>query len=115
MEQQPTSEEIKRFKQLEKLMNPKYPKPTDADIERVVTKLEARLAEKAINRRCNFAVKEGYTKAVELLRARITDLTKSSIGDLETEQGRFIAWIAIDYMVGECSEDTLCGVPIKKM
>lgn len=106
---------MEKFKDLEKLMSQDYPLPTDADIERVIAKLHERLAEKAINRQSNFAIKEGYAKAVELLKSRITDLTKSAVGDLKTVQGRAIAMCAIDYLVGKCSEETLCGVPIKKV
>jgi hypothetical protein len=58
---------------------------------------------------------EGYTKALDILENHITDITKSSIGDLKTVQGRAIAACAIDYLQGWCSEETLCGVPIKKM
>ncbi len=112
---QPTPAEIKRFKKLEKQMSFNYPVPTDEDVERVIAKLEARLAEKPINRHCNLAVKEGYVKSTELLRGRVTDITKSFIGDLQTEQGRAIAMCAMDYLIGQCSEETLCGVPIKKM
>jgi hypothetical protein len=114
-DRQPTPAEIKRFKYLEKLMNPICPKPTDTDIERVISKLEERLAEKAINRNVNFAVKEGYAKSVELLKSRTTDLTKSAIGDLQTVQGRAIAMCAMDYLQGLCSEETLCGVLMKTM
>lgn len=73
------------------------------------------IVEKAINRHCNAAVKEGYTKALDIFENRITDITKSSIGDLKTVQGRAIAACAIDYLQGWCSAETLCGVPIKKM
>jgi len=114
-DRQPTPAELKRFRELEKLMDFTRPKPTDTDIKRIIAKLEDRLAEKAMNRHDNLAVREGYAKAVELLKSRITDLTKSAIGDLRTVQGRAIAMCAMDYLIGQCSEETLCGVPIKKM
>lgn len=71
------------------------------------------MAVKAINRNCNFAVKEGYTKSVELLRNRITDISCSRIGELKTSHGRAIAACAMDYLVGLCSQETLVKVPIK--
>lgn len=111
----PTPKEIKQFEKTARLLNLQRPAPTDADIERCIARLEARLAEKAINRNCSFAVKEGYTKSVELLRGRVSDLEKSSVGELQTLQGRAIAMCAMDYLIGMCAEDTLCGMPIKTM
>lgn len=106
-------EELRQFKELEGLLNPKLPIPTDADIDRCIEKIEGRLAEKAIYWRCNLSVREGYQMSIELLRNRTNDFTESFIGDMETVQGRAIAMMAIDYLNGSCSEETLCGVPIR--
>jgi hypothetical protein len=106
-------EETRSFQVLEGLMNMQLPIPTDADIERCIAGVEERLAEKAINRHRNFAVREGYQMSLEVLRNRITDPVKSTIGDLKTEQGRAIAMLAVDFLGGWCSEETLCGVPIE--
>lgn len=43
--------------------------PNEDQIEVVITKIEARLAEKVMNRAANRSVKEGYTMAVEMLGA----------------------------------------------
>lgn len=110
----PTTNEIEQFEKTARLLNLQRPVPTDADIERCITRLEARLAEKAINRNSNFAVKEGYKKSVEILKGRIADLNQSSVGELQTLQGRAIAMCAMDFLAGLCAEDTLCGVPLKK-
>lgn len=98
-----------------KFVSSKQPAPKQAAIDNTIARIKERLAEKPINRHCNAAVKEGYTKALDILESRITDITKSSIGDLKTVQGRAIAACAIDYLQGWCSAETLCGVPIKKM
>lgn len=98
-----------------KFVSSKQTAPKQADIDNTIVRIKGRLAEKPINRHCNAAVKEGYTKALDILENRITDITKSSIGDLKTVQGRAIAACAIDYLQGWCSAETLCGVPIKKM
>lgn len=111
----PTPQEIERFKQLEKLMNPQLPIPTDSDVEECIAKIEVRLSEKAINRKCNLAVKEGYTKAIYVLKNRIGKFSDELANGLTTTQGRAIAACAVDYLHGWCSEEALCGVPIKKM
>lgn len=98
-----------------KIVSSKQPAPTQEAIDDTIARLRERLAEKPINRHCNAAVKEGYTKAIDILENRIIDITKSSIGDLKTVQGRAIASCAIDYLAGWCSAETLCEVPIKKI
>lgn len=111
----PTPQEIKQFKKQEKLMNPQLPIPTDSEVEVCIAKIEARLSEKAINRKCNLAVKEGYAKAIYVLKNRIGAFSDELAKDLTTTQGRAIAACAVDYLHGWCSEEVLCGVPIKRM
>lgn len=100
------------FEELQRLVTrEKFPAPTDAEIGSVIEKIEARLAVKAMNRDCNFAVKEGYLKALDILRDRLTDI--AAVASLSTIQGRAVAYLAIDYQLGKCDEETLIGVPIK--
>ena len=86
--------------------------PNEDQIEVVITKIEARLAEKVINRAANRSVKEGYTMAVEMLRRRQKDY--AGIEKLSTTRARAIAALAADYLNGECSEVIFCHVPIKR-
>lgn len=115
MKKNPTPKEIEQFEKTARLLNLQRPAPADADIERVIAKLEERLKERGIDAPKNFSVMEGYVQAIDLLKARIIDISKSDIDRLETVQGRAIAMCAMDYLVGMCAEDTLCGVPIKMM
>ena len=73
--------------------------PNEDQIETVITKIEARLAEKVMNRAANRSVKEGYTMAVEMLRRRQKDYT--GIEKLSTTRARAIAALAADYLNGE--------------
>ena len=104
-----------RLQQFQKDSQPQvYSKPTDEDIDETFAILRKKLSMKAMNRNDNFAVKEGYTKAVELLEGRITDLSLSSIGLLKTVQGRFIAGMAMDYLRGFVTQQTLVNIPIRR-
>lgn len=85
--------------------------PSEEQIEAMITKIEARLAEKAINRTENQPVKDGYTMAVEILCNRQTDY--AGIETLPTDQARAIAMLAVDYLKGDCHELVLSQVPIK--
>lgn len=98
----------KEYERISKLLNTKLPKPTTKQIEETISLIEARLAEKKINKFMNAPVKEGYTKALDVLRGNDVDLP-----NISTIQGRSIALIAFDYLKGECSQDVLCNVPLK--
>ena len=72
-------------------------------------RIQQRLLEKPINRTVNFGVKEGYTKAIEVL-----DTRELNYDGMKTVQGRAIVAITFDYLEGTCTADVLCNVPIKK-
>ena len=93
-----------------KNLSPSTEIPNDGQIEAVINKIEARLAEKVMNRAANNSVKEGYTMAVEMLRRRQKDY--AGIEKLSTTRARAIAALAADYLNGECSEVIFCHVPI---
>lgn len=104
----------KEFEKAASLVNSKpISAPTDSEIIQTIQKIEERLQIKAINRHVNSAVKEGYSKTVEILRVKETDHEIANISALKTIQGRAIAFLAIDYLKGECTQETLCNVPIK--
>ncbi|MFV0536829.1 MAG: hypothetical protein ACK5M3_05575 [Dysgonomonas sp.] len=88
--------------------------PTPEQTQQTISLLHNRLNEKAINRNDNLPVKEGYTKAVEILESGITEWEKADLKKLTTTQGRSIAYLAVSYLNGTCTQETFCGVPIKK-
>ena len=85
---------------------------TPEKIAQTIILIEQKLENKAINRFVNAGVKEGYLIALEVLESGFTDLEK--IGQLKTVQGRAIALLANDYLLGECSQEVFVAVPIKE-
>lgn len=86
---------------------------TNEEIQETISKIEERLADIRVNRFVNAPVKEGYLKAIEILRDHQTDITRAKLEELKTVQGRAIAALTIDYLNGECAQYILLGVPIK--
>jgi hypothetical protein len=89
------------------------PIPATAEkIAQTIILIQQKLENKAINRFINAGVKEGYLMAIEVLESGFADLGK--IGKLKTVQGRAIALLANDYLLGECSQEMFVAVPIKE-
>lgn len=88
---------------------------TTTEIKECVKGINARLAEKPINRTSNTAVKEGYIKSLEILQKHITTYAEANINNLASVQARAIAVLAVDFLNEECTKEILLGVPIKKM
>lgn len=89
----------------------KLPIPSQEHIADTIKKIEARLLEKKINKFVNTSVKEGYTKALEILKNN--DVGFSQYDELKSMQSKSIAAIALDYLKGDCAQEVLCNVPIK--
>lgn len=102
----------KNYFKTAKYLNLSTEVPEESQIELAISKIEERLAENAMNIDCNRSVKEGYTMAVDMLRRRQNDY--SGIENLSTARAKAIAALAADFLNGECSEDILCHVPIKR-
>lgn len=83
------------------------------EIAHVICEIEKRLSDKRVNRYVNAPVKEGYLKAIEILRGRLAGIDKAHIDELKTTQGRAIAVLASDYLNEEIEEKVLLNVPIK--
>lgn len=98
----------KDAKKIAELLNVNLPKPTEVQIQEAIRMIEKRFEDKRINMTKNHAVKEGYTKAIEVLKS-----SKLNYDGLITVQGRAIAAIAFDYLNGECSLEVLVNVPLK--
>jgi hypothetical protein len=103
----------KEFQRQAALMNMQGPIPTPDQIKDVISIIEERLTYKPISRYNNAGVKEGYVKAVEILKSGQADFNKVDLTGLKTIQGRAIASISCDYLIGRCKPEVLCGIPIK--
>ncbi len=97
------------LEEIQKNLGTHLPPPTDIEIQEISERILRRLEEKPINRTVNFGVKEGYTKAIEILEKK-----ELNYEGLKTVQGRAIAAITFDYLEGTCTAEVLCNVPIKK-
>lgn len=89
----------------------KLPIPQQEHIADTIRKIESRLLEKKINKFVNTPVKEGYTKALEILRN--DDVSFNRYNELKTTQSKAIAAIAVDYLKGDCAQEVLCNIPLK--
>lgn len=105
--------ELEQFQKTAELLNMQGEKPSDEQIQETISFIKDRLEYKPINRTVNAAVKEGYLKAVEILESKETDFNKVDTQSLKTVQGRAIASLACDYLVGLCAKNTLLMVPLK--
>lgn len=89
----------------------KLPIPSQEHIANTIKKIEERLQEKKINKFVNASVKEGYTKALEILKNN--DVTFNRYDELKNIQSKSIAAITVDYLRGECAQEILCNIPLK--
>lgn len=87
--------------------------PTDFEKQKTIDRVKKRLAERAMGKPVNVAVKTGYKLALDVLEGKITTL-EDIVSRTENIQSRSIAWLAMDYLIGDCTAKTLLGVPLKK-
>lgn len=99
------------YEKIAACLNVSYPIPDEKKILETVAIIEQKLSIKAINKSLNAPVKEGYTKALAILRSNQKDY--SGVEFLKTKQGKAISMLAVDYLNGQCSQEILCRVPLK--
>lgn len=83
------------------------------ELEAAIDAVQAKLQHEWINHPCNTAVRHGYTEAVRVLTEQVESYT--SIQGCYSVQSRAIAVLAVDYLLGECSLEVLCSVPVKQL
>ncbi len=89
----------------------KLPIPSQEHIAVTIKKIETILQEKKINKFVNASVKEGYAKALEILKNN--DVGFCKYDELKTMKSKSIAAITVDYLKGECAQEVLCNIPLK--
>lgn len=104
---------LEQYKKTAEPLNMQGEKPTDEQIQETISFIKERLEYKPINRTVNAAVKEGYTKAIEILESKESDFNKIDVSRLKSTQSRAIVAIACDYLIGLCTKNTLLMVPLK--
>jgi hypothetical protein len=88
--------------------------PTEEQIEETLRIINDIPERPEIDLLKNAAVKEGYDLAAEILAEDIQEYEKADFARVKSVQGRAIAALAIDYLIGECEQKVLVGVPVKK-
>lgn len=102
------------YERIANLINtPKIDKPEEYEIEQTISALKKRLQEKKMQNHKNKAILDGYKKSIEVLENKITSFTNIDLSDLTEVQSRAIVALDVDYLDGQCSRKTLCGVPLK--
>lgn len=86
---------------------------TEKEIKETISKIEGMLANEGLKPLISNPVKEGYLKAIEILKDKQTDITRAGLSGLSTVQSRAISALAIDYLLGECTECVLLGYLLK--
>lgn len=86
---------------------------TNKEIIDTIAKIENKLADPRMAIPENASVKEGYQKAIEILKNKTDNISNAKLEALSCVQSRAIATLAIDFINGECPQYVLLGVPIK--
>lgn len=82
------------------------------EIDQCIRLIQNRLDNKFMDLPQNSRVKEGYIKAIEILKKKVSNYNSSGIKNLSNIQSRAIAVLAVDYINGECDILVLSSVPI---
>ena len=84
--------------------------PTEEEIDQTFDLIQDRLEEVGMNLALNIQVKRGYEAALDILEG-VKDA--SDINEIQGVQASAIASLAVDYLLGDCSQKILLGVPLK--
>lgn len=91
------------FKEYGRHLRMLFPKPSDTDIDATVTTIILKLKFSIMPP----DIESAYRMAARILRDRRRDY--AGIGSLPTVRSRALAMLAVDYMDGLCTRETLCG------
>ena len=82
------------------------------EIDQCIRLIQDRLDNSFMDLPQNTHVKEGYIKALEILKKKVRNYTGAGIKNLSNTQSRAIALLAVDYVNGVCDILVLTSVPI---
>ena len=85
---------------------------TKDEIKQCINGIRERLNIDQMNYPENKPVKEGYKKAIEILKRGSMDVTGQGIERLKSIRSRAIAILAIDYLNGDTTDFVLLNIPI---
>lgn len=87
---------------------------TEEEIQSTIALINERRQEPALKQPANAEVKAGYREALRVLRNKDESLEHIA-ANCTSVQARCIAWLAVDYLQGECEQKVLCNMPIKPL
>lgn len=85
---------------------------TEEEIQSAITLINQRRQEAGMKLPANAEVKAGYREALRVLCDKDESLEHIA-ANCQSVQARCIAWLAVDYLQGECSQKVLCNIPVK--
>lgn len=87
---------------------------TEEEIQSAITLINQRRQEAGMKLPANAEVKAGYREALRVLCDKDESLEHIA-ANCQSVQARCIAWLAVDFLQGECSQNVLCNIPIKQL
>lgn len=87
---------------------------TEEEIQSTIALINERRQEPALKQPANADVKAGYREALRVLCYKDESLEHIA-ASCTNLQARCIAWLAVDYLHGECEQKVLCNIPIKPL
>lgn len=87
---------------------------TEEEIQSTIALINERRHAPALKQPANAEVRAGYREALRVLCDKDENLEHIA-ADCTSTQARCIAWLAVDYLQGECEQKVLCNIPIKPL
>ena len=85
---------------------------TEEEVQSIIAQLNERRQQPQLKLACNEQVKVGYREALRVLCDK--DESLQHIAEhCESVQARCIAWLAVDYLHGQCEANVLLNIPLK--
>lgn len=92
---------------------PTYPLPTEEQITETLALIQKKLGSPAALKEVNKPIKQGYQRAMMILKDRIITYNEAAVDTVPTRQGRAIAALAVDYLNGEETQKMLTGITLR--
>lgn len=87
---------------------------TEEEMQSTIALINERMQEPAMKQPANAEVEAGCKEALRILHERDETL-EHIVTNCTSVQARCIAWLAVDYLQGECEQRVLCDIPIKPL
>lgn len=84
---------------------------TEEEVQSTIAQLNERRQQPQLKLACNEQVKVGYREALRVLCDK--DESLQHIAEHCESVQRCIAWLAVDYLQGECEAQVLLNIPLK--